>query len=271
MDSDDVRRRLQEHFRKRAEAYEAAPLEEIHRLEAIALDRARQAILSGMLDHFERCLVPDKVLEDFALGYRDLAPMLAAKKWLEGGKVSLFLHGPSGLGKTMAATYALSRAQRTVQTRVHHLAERPLELPVLDWRRGLFLTARMTRDLPKTDWQAHEDNGGSPRRTRSGWKRRVSMETAYQVEWLVLDELGNESKDPGAKWDGRLGELLLERVDRKRRTVITSNLSLAGLKEWVANVPLFDRLTRDADVAEFEGESLRRNPSGLRLINRGDF
>lgn len=77
-------------------------------------------------------------------------------------------------------------------------------------------------------------------------------------EILVIDELGYESLDPNGAYISGLFELISERIDSFRRTVITSNLSPDHLEARYGGA-LWDRLKTYGPIVELDESDYLRN------------
>lgn len=168
----------------------------------------------------------------------ELAPthaMQIARGWLATDAWGLLMLGNVGRGKSQAATW--------LHTRMRHEALREAQAPGVYQRAGEVLWLRAPL-LARLDY-----------RERAGVLNRCAR--AYG---LVVDELGGEAGQQGEA----LSDMLEERGDAERRTVITTNLERAAFGERYGD-RLVDRLRaggRDEHggarwAVEIGGESLR--------------
>jgi DNA replication protein DnaC len=168
----------------------------------------------------------------------DTEAMRVTKAWHASGKTFLVLSGGVGVGKTVAAAYAVSLV--------------PPRIPVPGCEEqfpsffrsappGLFCKAREIATLSQFD--------------ADGWDR------FHGAPLLAIDDLGAEALDEkGWALSAILG-LLDRRYDDEARTVITTNLGVDGVRARYGKDGgrLFDRLKETADWAELGGASLRRS------------
>lgn len=203
-------------------------------------EEARAAIRAGRIRHLGACGVPESVLAAFrAAGLKQTPPVIAVKGWLEAERPLLVLTGGVGAGKSVAAAWTLLKALRQYETLAHPLAAEPIRLEELDARRGLFVTAE----------RLHHASRYVEGREQS------LIDRAATVPWLVLDEV--READFSGKGLERLEDVLGERIERRLRTVLTTNLSQEQLR---ARLPerMASRLSECATVADSGDIDLRR-------------
>lgn len=205
-----------------------------HQDEAIRRERQARAAQTEHGDwqtQLSRMGVPREAL--VALGrLQENALTQAARRFFgapPGAVPMLALMGSTGLGKTVAAALVLQL-----------FAKR------WDWNGGVtgdttppavFLPARMMTRLSSFDEA----------------DRRLFAD-ARRCRLLVVDDLGDEATD-FAK--GHVVDLLMERIDANRRTVLTSNLKPGPFRQRYGHA-LSDRIQARSLAPKLEGESLRK-------------
>ena len=201
-------------------AYEARQLRETwrERLDGSGIDGLRhydrEAILADRLE-------PTKALTTVR------AWIAGAMRTPDPGVNTLVLVGGMGLGKTVAAGWAISRHSGLYAT---------VETYLRDF-------ARWLRDQSREDSSAQQL-----------WRYK-------RAHLVVLDELGTEN-DPALM--RRAFERLIDQRQSRRRelTLILGNMSrdefITRLKGGVYGLRTYDRMKRDARVVECTGESMRR-------------
>lgn len=125
----------------------------------------------------------------------------------------LFLAGGVGVGKTVAAALVFADAVR----------KHPWNNEATGSNENPLVFIRASRLTSLTDWNADH----------ARW-----LDQLLAARLLVLDDLGDEGTGPAVQ---RVTDLLLARCDKKRRTVITSNLTAEALKRRYGEA-LFDRI-----------------------------
>lgn len=156
-------------------------------------------------------------------------PALKAVKAIDGAWV-LVLTGGVGTGKTLAAAFALREAYRN------------------DPQRGGWVGER----IPAARWIS------SPRASRE--PQFGDEAQAREAEWircrlLVIDDVGAEFAS--APWAACLAAVLDARWDNRRRTILTSNLSVSELRERLG-ARTWDRLAQEGRIVGCGDVSLRR-------------
>lgn len=222
--------RAAEHERERP-AIEAA--------EARLREQYAEARKAGFVRHLGSCGAPETVLDAYRAGVQARPALVAVKRWLEGPKTFCLLLGSNGIGKSVAAAYALRGASRMVKATPEHPMAEAIQVERLDSAEGFFLTASQLRFASRFV----EGKGLSV------------LDRAATVSVLVLDEL--RADDFQGKGLERLEEILTERHAYRLRTVITSNLTGAEVLERVGP-RLASRLSEAAEVFEGSGEDMRR-------------
>jgi hypothetical protein len=193
---------------------------------------------AGFVRHLGACGVPEELLEPYRNGIQARPVLQAVKQWVETGKPTLLLLGSNGIGKSVAAAYALRLATTAVWKKPDHPMADAISVERLDSGEGYFLTAAGLRFASRyTDGKALS-----------------TLDRAATVKVLVLDEL--RAEDFQGKGLERLEEILSERMAHRARTVITSNLTLAELRE--CSGPRIASRIGGADVFETGGQDLRR-------------
>lgn len=142
----------------------------------------------------------------------------AVKAWLTSGKCWLVLLGGTGTGKTTAAAWALGEVIRQKETADARTASR---------------LARMSG----FDEGARE------------------LERLSNVSLLVVDDIGAEMQT--AWGQGLLSELLDNRHQGFKKTILTSNLSQDAFKQRIGE-RMVDRIAEDGKAVMLGGKSLRR-------------
>jgi hypothetical protein len=165
-----------------------------------------------------------EILEADRLGGATLAETspLAAVRALAPGKCLVAMVGPAGVGKTVAACWALSRARSGLYCMAADLV-----------RPGVYR-------LPQRD----EDEAPVPR--------------AVRVGVLVVDQLGRES---GVDWGAsQLETVIVQRYEERRLTILVGNITRAALLARYGAI-LADRIEgSDGATILCPGKSLRGAP-----------
>lgn len=157
-------------------------------------------------EHLGRCAVPSRLVDVIAAGPEQTAVVQATRTWLEGDKSLLLLHGETGGGKSLAAATVFLAARETFHWDGG-------EVPIWDSAGCMFLAASA---LSRGSY--FDDEG------------KALVAHAKKVRLLVLDELGAELIS--APYMSTFDEILTERFgDRRKRTVLTSNISARRAKE----------------------------------------
>jgi DNA replication protein DnaC len=169
----------------------------------------------------------EKKLADSGMGERALAAsasprpseaLEATQQWLTSGKTWLVLLGGTGTGKTTAAAWAIREVLRQNETAACRTASR---------------IARMSGF----------DEGAA------------ELERLSEVSLLVVDDVGAEMQ---TAWGaGLLSELLDNRHQAFRKTILTSNLGQEPFKQRVGE-RMVDRIREDGKVVVLGGRSMRR-------------
>jgi DNA replication protein DnaC len=138
--------------------------------------------------------------------------MKKTRDWMrDGTQWSLLLSGRPGCGKTTAAAWA-----------AHQLTMRKF-------------SPRWVRCVSMVD------------QPMWGFEAQLAKAKCQDAGILVLDDIGAGAREADAKpWLGWLDDVLDMRHGRRRKTIITSNLPLKKLKEWLGP-RLVDRLREGAE------------------------
>lgn len=163
---------------------------------------------------------------------QDNALMLAARKFIGSPREvvpALTFLGETGLGKTVAAAFVLKDFAKRWDWNASATGETTPP--------AMFVPARQFTGLSSFD-------AGDQR--IFGWARRTKV--------LVVDDLGDEATDYAK---GQVVDVLMERLDANRRTVVTSNL-LPDKFPLRYGGPLFDRLKSRGLLPKIHGQSMRR-------------
>lgn len=189
--------------------------------------------------HVEACGTGPDVADVFRSGVQSRPTLDAVRQWLESDKPFCALFGSNGIGKSVAAAYALRLATSQVSMRPNHEQASLIQVDELDSGEGLFLPAHELRHASRF----------------ADGKAFSTLERAGRVKVLVIDELRDvDFKGVGLE---RLEEVLAERYQRRARTVITSNLTQKQVMGRFSAL-LQSRFEAGALVFESSGEDMRR-------------
>lgn len=167
------------------------------------------------------------------------------RRWLDDpDALTLIMAGTTGSGKTDAA-YALAVEAASLTgaaTRNRRGDAVARKLLVRAWTYNGYLMELRPDGSPDPVWTIRD--------------------RARTAELLILDDLGAEV-DGQASQHARteMGELLSYRVDRRLRTIVTTNLRGGALKAAIG-APALSRLKQDATIVKFLGPD-RRNLNDL--------
>lgn len=167
------------------------------------------------------------------------------RRWLDDpDALTLILAGKTGSGKTDAA-YALAVEAASLTgaaTRDRRGEPVSKKLLVRSWTYNGYLMELRPEGSPNPVWEIRD--------------------RARTAELLILDDLGAEV-DGAASQHARseMGELLSYRIDRRLRTIVTTNFKGEALKGSIG-APALSRLKQDATVLKFVGPD-RRNLNDL--------
>lgn len=150
------------------------------------------------LAHLLSCGVLEREAELIAAGAADNPTTLAVRDFATGPKTFCLLLGSAGSGKTIAAAEALLWAR---------IAWDGGKSWAYSSREAKFVQATDLARLSYFEAEAQQRLGRLER-----------------VPWLVIDDLGAELMTPG--WASNLGEIINVRSSARRKTLITSNLSV---------------------------------------------
>jgi DNA replication protein DnaC len=161
----------------------------------------------------DRVGVPRRHVDNFR-AFRESYPVMEAAKWPVRG--FLVFGGTAGSGKSFGAAYVVREY---------------LESRAVDWLdRGAWINAERAAD--SVMWRSAKDvidDGEAYARSAS-------------VTLLVMDDLGREEETKTAR--SALCSVVSKRYDAKLATVVTTELSMAGLRKRYGRY-LTDRLTED--------------------------
>lgn len=184
-------------------------------------------------ERYDERVYPEKAVDGAGTTQRRLTGLIRRKceqyaDGLPSGTLNLLLHGPSGLGKTYLLKCVARRAQ-----------ERGIE--------ALSLNANALLNQIRQAYFSREDEVGQP---------------YYDVPLLLIDDLGTEPL-----WENitleQLFALLEYRLERRKNTVISTNLTPDNLRERYTK-RIYSRLVdeRSSLVLRFQGEDVRLIPRG---------
>jgi len=149
----------------------------------------------------------------------------SARRWLGGEVADLYIRGDVGVGKTRLLASLLNEIKSgssAAFVRVPELLDR----------------TRLSM-------------GSSP----SASTEEEYLRTYRDVAVLGLDDVG---ADKGSDYGRRMLQMLYEsRLDHRKRTIWTSNLSLSQLEEFFGDERLCSRIAGNADVVVMEGDDVR--------------
>jgi len=213
--------------------------------------RNRRPSLEARLRHYRSCGVPLKIIQAYQQGLDARPGEAALREWMAGRKLFAILRGQFGSGKSTTSAVVLELALRKVEWSYHRDAPDSFWVEEFNPRAGLWITAEQLA----ASWTEFPDGEG-----------RATWDKARRVRILVLDDLGREPNTE--KSNARLANLLCERDAELRRTVFSTTLTTAQLKERYGDA-LADRLAQEAENIGFGNVSLRRDPRGLRAVPGG--
>jgi DNA replication protein DnaC len=170
--------------------------------------------------------VPPRLVVPLA-AMRETSAILRVRRYVEEDFPSgrcLVLTGPTGVGKSLAAAYAI---RLTSNTFTGSMARRFFYFPALC---GRLLVPH---------------------------SREESLELVKHTQLIVLDDFGTEYVKEGGLIDAFLDEIVWYREANYKPTIITTNLDTEGLKKRLP-ARLIDRLRGEwGRIYEVPGESLR--------------
>ncbi len=184
------------------------------------------------VSHLRACGVPELEAEVVAKGATDNPTTAAVRDWAAGPLTFCLILGGAGSGKTIAAAEALLNAKMRWGPTGAAWAYSPSEARFV-----------LATDLARLSYFDSESV-----------KRLGRLE---RVPWLALDDLGGELFTEG--WKSNLTELVLQRNSGRRKTVITSNLSVDTFKERYDD-RIISRIRGSGVVIISGNTDLRRNP-----------
>jgi hypothetical protein len=212
-----------------------------HREEAVRAERAarREVTAVDWPTRLERLQVPAQAIVALrdgagrpAEGAQETVCIAAARKFLAAPPrmlPGLVLVGPTGVGKTVAAAFVVRDFARKWDWNGQPTGP---AMPPAIWLPARRLTSLSAFDDADAELFRH----------------------ALKTRLLVLDDVGDEATD-FAK--ARLTDLLMQRLDDARRTVITSNLTAERFKARYGEA-LTDRINTRTLHPRLDGKSLRK-------------
>lgn len=195
---------------------------------------ATVAYTDGLRRRMERAGVDLDTLDALSPGRIRETPLLAVARRFTETKAEaarfLVLSGPRGVGKSVAAGWALRELMSRFEGR--SLPSGSVHPPDGSWALAGTLARVSGYDRADRDW----------------------FEELCRTRVLVLDDFGAEHFGPFGK--AMLEELLMRRYGKRLRTIITTNLDLEGVRARL-DVRLYDRVRVSCVVGVEKGESLR--------------
>lgn len=149
--------------------------------------------------------------------------------WASAGAPSLVLVGEVGLGKTTACAWVALEAGTA-----------------WPWNTG----SRLTADAAPLVWLDGPRLSGLSRFDSSAAE---VLDAAATARLLVVDDAGREGNRPAVE---ALSDVLTERLDRNRRTILSTNLRAEAFRERYG-APLSDRFRASGHVVSLRGQSMR--------------
>lgn len=140
--------------------------------------------------------------------------------------VGLSLIGPPGRGKTMLAS--IIAARHILRTPAHDVLtyEPPVHFATLARFQQLLLEPMELERVAKLA------GPGGTEEIALKWQENLRQRDAYrEVELLVIDDMGKERASKTLHIESEFDLLVRERFDAGLPTVVTSNLSVAGIKD----------------------------------------
>lgn len=155
------------------------------------------------LAHLLATGAPQLESELVAAGPRETGTVTAVREWAKSDKVFCLILGGAGSGKTVAAVEALLNAKMA-----------------WDGGKSWCYSSSEARFAAATDLA---------RLSYFDLEAQRRLGRLERVPWLVLDDLGAELMTPG--WASNFGEIINVRNSGRRKTVVTSNLTVEAFKE----------------------------------------
>jgi len=191
---------------------------------------ASQSTAGDVSSRLAKAGVPGVTLSS-ALQPHDTEAMAAARRWVKADArltPGMVLVGDKGTGKSVAAAWAaLQWAQRFPW---NEMPSGPMAEPFV--------------------WL---DSGGMRKLADFGAEAARLVEQLASARFVVFDDTGREGAPRAIE---AVSDALMERCDKSRRFVLTSNLRGAAFVERYG-APLADRLRVSAAITEVRGKSLR--------------
>lgn len=190
------------------------------------------------------------------------------RRWARTDKPILVLCGGVGVGKTIAALWALSaqiQARRLADLEREHSHWERRIADAAEHRDRAALEALLADPMPvppvppsRAEWVRAPELAARVDPWRDERERGVEP-LDLEVPWLVVDDLGTEA--PTERWHSAFGELVDARM-RVGRTIISANATKADIRPRYGD-RVADRLNHCAVAVELTGESMRRKGAGL--------
>ena len=174
--------------------------------------------------------VPSLALESARAPESTEALRAAQVWWASKDALSLVLVGEVGLGKTTASAWVALEVGKA-----------------WPWNTG----SRVTADDVPLVWL---DGPRLSQLSRFDKHAAEALDAAATARLLVVDDAGREGNRPAIE---ALSDVLTERLDRRRRTILSTNLRGEAFRARYG-VPLSDRLRAGGHIVARAGESMRK-------------
>jgi len=167
----------------------------------------------------------EALMANFSEGQERRSAIDSAKRWLDGAVSDLYIRGDVGVGKTRLLASLLNEIKAKSSAAFVRVPE---------------LLDRMRMAMGSSPSESSEEEYLRPYRG---------------VDVLGLDDVG---ADKGSDYGRRTLQMLYEyRMDHRKRTIWTSNLSLSQLEEFFGDERLCSRIAGNADVVVMAGSDMR--------------